>query len=76
MPVIKKASRQFYGKISLIVRKITESIGVDPISGQFAISQEKWEIEAKMNLDWDEIHDYQYRDQLIQTLWEISRRFK
>lgn len=61
---------------TLIVRKITESIGVDPISGQFAISQEKWEIEAKMNLDWDEIHDYQYRDQLIQTLWEISRRFK
>lgn len=61
---------------SLIVRKITESVGVDPISGHFAISQEKWEIEAKMNLDWDEIHDYQYRDQLILTLWEISRRFK
>ena len=61
---------------SLIVRKITEAIGVDPTTGLFALTQEKWEIEAKMILDWEEIHDYQYRDQLILSLWSISRRLK
>lgn len=61
---------------TLIIRKITEAIGVDPATGLFAISQDKWEVEAKMVLDWDEIHDYQYRDQLILTLWSISRKLK
>ena len=80
-PTIYLRCQEGYSKslredFTLIVRKITESIGVDPISGHFAISQEKWEIEAKIDLDWNEIHDYQYRDQLILTLWEISRRFK
>ena len=61
---------------TLIVRKITEAVGVDPATGLFAITQNKWEVEAKMILDWDEIHDYQYRDQLILTLWTISRKLK
>jgi hypothetical protein len=59
---------------TLIIRKIAEAAGVDPETGLFAITQDKWEVEAKMVLDWDEIHDYQYRDQLILTLWSILRK--
>ena len=61
---------------TLIIRKITEAVGVDPNTGLFAITQEKWEVEAKMVLDWEEISDYPYRDQLILTLWAISRKLK
>lgn len=61
---------------SLIVRKISESSGIDPLTGLFAISQDKWEVEAKMDLDWNEIHDYQYRDELISTLWTMARKLK
>ena len=61
---------------ALVIRKISESIGVDPQSGLFAVNQEKWEVEAKMTLDWDEIHDYQYRDQLILTMWSICKSLK
>lgn len=61
---------------SLIIRKISEHIGLDPQTGLFAVSQDKWEIEANMTLDWDEIHDYQYRDQLIFTMWSISKSLR
>lgn len=61
---------------SLIIRRISESIGVDPQTGHFAVNQDKWEIEAKMTLDWDEIHDYQYRDQLILTIWSICKSLR
>lgn len=80
-PTIYARSQESYSThlrddFSLIIRKITESAGMDPLTGLFAISQEKWEVEAKMDLDWNEIHDYQYRDQLIATLWTISRKLK
>jgi hypothetical protein len=54
--------------------KITESFGVDPKTGLFALNREKWEIEGKLNrLDLEGIiESYRVRDRLIHSLWSIS----